>query len=461
MKRIACFMLLIALFAVCASALQVSSPTIGSATQDRVVNVQTSFTITNNQTGTMTNIAVSFGGGAENVKYLLTASGIPQSLAPGASASITVNGTVPLDHPAVDATTLKAQAVKIGTVAVSGTVNGNTDSATVDVLMQAINQLTIKKARIECGDKSQSLDDGDRVNNLKPGTDCSLEVQVENNFDDSDRNNQKIGDIEFSTIDVTLDSSNSDADIDEGDDISDLSADSDDAITADIQIDPEADDGAITIDIRVSGRDENNALHGEARSFKLDITRLTHDLQIQRVELSPSLVTVCENTNVKASVSILNQGKRNEDEAAVEISIPDLKFIKKIENIELDKDDSTAVSFDIPVAKNAKAGVVRVDVKTYFDTLAPSNSGSADLTISACEEEETVEVVEENKTTSVVVPQVTPVTTSGQAQAAPKKTASTSFTSSPAYVALLAVLCVLIAGGIAALVVFIVRKKKN
>ncbi len=457
MKQIALFILFVALFAVCASALQVSSPTFGTATQDRVVNVQTSVTITNNNTATMTNIAVNFGNGAENVKYLLTASGVPQSLAAGAQASITVNGTVPLDHPAVDATSLDALALKIGTVTVTGTVNNNADSATSDVLMQAVNQLAIKKVRIECGDKSQSLDDGDRVKNLKPGTDCTLEVQVENNFDDSDRNSQKIGDIEFDSVDITLDSSNGDVDLDEGDDISDLSADSDDAITADVEIDEEADDGAVAIDVRVSGRDENGALHGEALSFKLDITRLTHDLQITRIELSPSAVTVCENSNIKVSVGILNQGKRNEDEAAVEISVPDLKFIKKIDNIELDKDDSTTVSFDVPVAKNSKEGVMRVDLKTYFDTLAPSNSGSAELTVSACEED----ITEVLNQTSVVVPQVEPVVIpSGQAQAAPKKTTTTSFTDSPAYVALLAVLCVLIAGGIAALVVFIVRRKK-
>jgi len=450
---------MVALLAIGASAIQVGSPTIGSDTQDRIKNVATTFTVTNNNSAAMTGISFSLGGGAENTKYALTVTG-PSNISANSPATYTINGTIPLDHPGVDSN-LEEKAVKIGTLAVTGTVGSSTESLTTDINMQAVNQLKIKKARVECDTKSQSIDDGDRVKNLKPGMDCTLEVEVENQFDDNDNNNQKIGDISFDTVDIKLDSSDGDIDVDEDDDIDGLDAGDEDSISADLQIDEEADDGSVSIDVRVSSRDDNGALHGEQLDFRLEIERLSHDVQIRRIELVPAAVQNCEASNVKLSTNVLNQGKRDEDEAAVEAVASDLSFSKKVEDIQLDKDDSTSATFDIPVPKGQKAGVVRVDVKTYFDSTAPSNSGSVELTINDCDgtdEQPAVDPAMEDKKTSVVVPQQ-PVTSSGQAQAAPKKT--TSFTDSKAYVALLVVLSVLIAAAIVALVVVMVRKKRD
>src|SRR3990172_1256600 len=382
MKRIALFVMLIALFAIGASALTVGSPKLGTENSDRVKNVATTFTVTNNNTAAMSGVTFTFGGGAENTKYALLVSG-PSSIAASTSASYTINGTIPLDHPGVNSD-LEEKELKIGTLTVSGTVGSATESATTDVTMQAVNQLKIKKARIECDTKSQSLDDGDRVKNLKPGDDCTLEIEVENEFDDNDNSNQKIGDIAFDNIDTTVDSSDGDIDINEDDDLEDLDANDEDSITVDVEIDDEADDGTVTIDIKVTGKDENGALHGETMDVRLEIERLSHDLQIRRMEVSPAAVSNCEATRSKLTVNILNQGKRDEDEVVVEAIIGDLQFSQKIENIELDKDDSTSVAFDIPVPKDAEEGIVRVDVKTYFDSVAPSNSGSVELNINEC-----------------------------------------------------------------------------
>jgi hypothetical protein len=462
MKRIALCVVLIALLAIGASAVSVSSPKLGSENQDRVKNVATTFTITNNNSAAMDSLSFSFGGGAENTKYLLTVSG-PSSIAANSQASFTLNGSIPLDHPGVDAADLQEKALKIGTLTVSGDVSGVTDTATVDITMQAVNQLRIKKARIECDTKSQSLDDGDRVKNLKPGQDCTLEVEIENQFDDNDNNNQKIGDIAFDNIDISVDSSDGDVDVDEDDDLDDLDANDEDSVTVDIEIDDEADDGTVTIDIRVSGKDENGALHGEAMDVRLEIERLSHDIQIRRMELSPASVSNCDATRSKLTVNVLNQGKRDEDEVVVEATVSDLQYTQKIENIELDKDDSTSVSFDIPVPKGADEGIARVDIRTYFDNVAPSNSGSVELNINECavEDDEPVKepVMEDKKQTSAVVPQTAPVVPQGQAQAAPKK--QTSFTDSKAYVALLVILSVLIAGAIVALIAVLMRKKRD
>jgi len=463
MKRIASMLLIIAICAMSAFAIQVTSPTIGGENTDRVA-AQTSFTITNDNASVMTNIQISFSGGAENTKYSLNIPNKPNNISANTGVPVTLNGTIPLDHPAVDASTLKEGPIKIGVMTVTGTVGGQQVSQSVDVFMQAVNQLEIKKVRVECSSTSKSVKEGDRIKNLKPGEQCSLEVEVKNNFDDSDVNNRKIGDISFDTVSIKVDSSNKDLDIDDVDDIDNLDAEDSDSIDVDMDFDEEADDGTYTVSIRVGGRDDNGALHGEALNFKLEITRLTHDIQIRRVEVSPNRVDVCEAKNVKVTANIVNQGKRNEDEVAVEVNIPDLKFVKKIENIELDKDDGTSVSFDVPVPTSAKPGVLRIDLRTFFDTLAPSNQGSVDLTIDKCADNEP-EVVEKPKTepakeTTVVVP-TAPQPTGTQAKAAAQKSSSTSFTESPAYIALLVVLSVLIAGAIVAMIIALQKKKHD
>jgi len=461
MKRIASMLLIIAICAMSAFAIQVSAPTIGSENADRLA-AQTSFTITNDNASVMTNVQVTFSGGAENTKYALQVPNKPTNISANSGVSVTLNGTIPLDHPSVDATTLKMGPVKIGVMTVTGTVGGQQVSQQTDVFMQAINQLEIKKTRVECSSTSKSIDDGDKITKLKPGEQCSLEIEVENNFDNDDTNNQKIGDISFDTVTIDVKSSNNDLDIEDADDIDNLDADDTDSVTMDLDFDEDASDGTYTVTVRVSSRDDNGALHGEALSFKMEISRLTHDVQITRAEVSPNRVDVCEASTVKVTAQILNQGKRNEDEVAVEVSVPDLKFIKKIENIELDQDDSTSVSFDVPVPAGTKAGLLRVDLKTYFDTLALSNQGSVDLTIDKCEADEPAVVVtpeQPKQETTVVVP-TAPQATGTQAKAAAQKSSTTSFTDSPAYIALLVVLSVLIAGAIVAIIIAL-QKKKN
>lgn len=464
MKKIALFVMLVALLALGANAVQISSPTLGDDNQDRVSNVVTTFTITNNGTVNLTDISLSKSAGAEASKYNLAFTSVPD-LAPGASATVTMNGTIPLNHPGVDKN-LKETSIKIGAITVTGTAGNAQEIATADVNMQAINQFRIKRARVDCGSKSESVDDGDEVKNLKPGFDCTLEIEIENNFDDDDRDNQKIGDIEFTSIDFDIESSDNDIDIDEDNDVDDLDADDEDVITADIEIDDDADDGTVRIEVEISARDENGALHGEAFDFRLEIDRLTHDIQIRRIDLSPSAVSNCGASTAKVDISLLNQGKRDEDDAAVEVIVDSLAFREKIENIELDEDDSTAVSFTILVPADTKEGVTRVEVRTYFDSLALSNSGSVELLIKECEEDGEDEApsqsssqsMNDQQQTSVVVPQAPITPTAGQSQAAPKK--DSSFTESKAYVAMLAVLSVLIAAGIVALVVLLVRKKQ-
>ncbi|MBS3125472.1 hypothetical protein J4211_04455 [Candidatus Woesearchaeota archaeon] len=470
MNKSILFLIMVGMLAIAASAIQVSSPTFGGENQERNAIASATFTVTNtNTTNALTNVAVSLGAGANDARYRINFSTIPTTIAPGATVTLTASAFIPLDQPGIDSN-FKENPVKIGTITVTGTTTV-VETSTSDVLMQAINQLKIKKVRIECDTKSQSLDDGDKVKNLKPGDDCTLEVEVENNFNDNDRDNRHIGDVEFQTVDVNLDSSNSDIDFDDdNDNLDNLAAGDDDALSFSLQIDDEAEDRTSSLDITVTGRDDNGAIHGEKRSSRLEVVRLTHDVQIRRIELAPSRVSACEATSVKATVNFLNQGKRDEDKVAVEVAVPDLKFSKKITDISLDRDDSTSVNLDIPVPKNTKTGVMRVDVRSFFDTIAQSNSGSVDLTVEACSVEGantstgtsttgtssgTVTTTTPSTTTTVTNPIVS--TTTGVA--ATRKSASV--TDSPVYIAILAVGIVIAVVVLIVLLVALLRRRKE
>src|SRR3989344_4795862 len=459
MKRISMFVILAALLAIGASALQVGSPTFGGETIDRVQNATSSIVLTNNDNQTLSNIAVTF---AADVKYNLRNGTVPATVSANSQATISVVGNIPVDHPGIDSTTLKPAAINVGTFTLTGTLsNGSQVTATGNVMMQAVNQLEIKKVRIECDTKTDTVSDGDKVKNLKPGQDCQLTIEVENKFAEDDRNGQKIGDISFPTIRVDVESSDDDqveVDCDE-EDIDDLDADQTDEITCDLEIDEEADDKSSSIDIRVTSNDANGALQGEGLNFKMEVVRLTHDVQIRGVEVAPSRVSNCDPSSVKLTVSLLNQGKRDEKRVAVSVSSADLKFEKKVQDLELDKDDSASVSFDVPVPAGQKRGAVRFEVRSFFENTAQSNQATVDLTVEDCDAES-----EETESGSVSTPPQTftqpPVVTAppaGSVISAPKQTSS--FTDSPAYVALLAVVSVAVLVALVLMVSALVRRR--
>lgn len=457
---------MLAVVALGASALQVSAPVLGGSSQDRNANVTAQFTITNDQTTTLSGISVQIAGDS---KYSLSleSSTVPTTLAPNAQATVTVKGFVPLTHNAVDSNTLKAQAIAVGTITVTGNNGSATLTQAVNASVQAKNQLEIKKVRIQCDSTSKSLDNGDTIKNLKPGEDCTLEVEVENLFG-NDENAAKTSGIQMNTVDIRVDSASNDVDVDDdNDNIDDLDADDKDSLSFDLNIEDDASARTVSVDITAKGTDENGAVHGEEQTIRMQIERVTHDIQITRVEVSPSRITNCEAGNVKLNVGVLNLGKRNEKAAAVEVSVPELKFTKKSTPVELDQDDETSMTFDVPVPQGRKAGVVRVDVQSFFDTVAPSNTASVDLTVEECDKESTSAPVVVTKpvtgtTTTTQPTSTTPTTvvvpsTSG-AQAASKKTES--FTDSNAYVALLIVASVVIVLVLVSMVVMLVRRKQ-
>lgn len=466
------FVALFALFAISASALQINSATIGDDDQDRVKNASQTFTVTNNESSTVSVTMASTADSKYNVRFEPTL----VNLTAGQSTTVKVIADIPLDFHAVEASSsasdfMEEKAPVIGQI--QGKISGSV-AASADLKLQAANQLKIKKARLECGDKTESLDDGDKVENLKPDMKCSLEVEVENNFaenddKDSSGNKLKIGDIEFDTVDIQVKVDDSDFDVDEDADLDGLDADDKDSASVDFDIDEDVDDGTFTMDVFVSGRDDNGATHGEHWEIRMEVERLTHDVQIRSPSISPLRISACDGGELRVTSRVANFGKRDEDEVAVELSIPDLKFTKRITDIQLDQDDGTSVNFVADVPADSKAGVYRATLSTFFDNTAPSNAQALEFTVDKCEEEQSVTTTEQ-QTDTTQTGQTSTTTQTGQtastsatnAVAVPRaRTSSTGFTESSGYLWLLGGLGVVMLAIIVVLLVVAFRKPKQ
>jgi hypothetical protein len=456
MKKLATLIAMLAVFALLAgsvSALQLTGATIGNNNQDRIKNVSSTFTVTNNDT---TSVTVTFASTAD-VKYNVRFEPATVTLAAGQQSTVQVIADIPLNFNAVETSRsspdfLKEFPFKIGDI--QGKI-GTIVAATAELKVQAVNQLNIKKGRLQCGDKSESLDDGDKVKNLRPDLQCSLEVEVENQFSENDQEDSagrslNIGDIEFDTVNIQARIDDQDFDVNEDDDADGLSADDKDTVTLSFDIDEDVDEGTYTMDIYAQARDDNGATHGEHWVVRIEIKRLTHDLQVRSATITPLRLSACDGGTVRVNARILNAGKRDEKRAAVELDVPDLKFTKRIDQIELDKDDSTSASFTFDVPANTKAGVYRAILTTFFDTTAQSNAQALEFTVDKCvqEVETTTEPVTQTGQTGATT-QATPTTTSseatGAAVAVPRaRVRSTSFTDSSAYLWLLGGLAVVL-----------------
>jgi len=462
MKKFATLFVLVALFAVLAGSVSAaqfsaSSMTIGNNDQDRIKNVSQTITVTNSDSAAVTVTFASTADAKYNVRFDPASATLAAN---GGNTQVKVSADIPLDFNAVEASSsasdfLNEKAFVIGQIQAK---IGSAVNATADLKMQAANQLEVKKGRIECGTKAESVDDGDKVENLKPDTQCSFEVEVENNFpedddEDASGNDLKIGDIEFDTVDIEIEVDDSDFDVDEDEDLDGLGANDEDTINVDFDIDEDVDDGTFTLEVRVLGRDDNGAIHGERWEIKLEVERLSHDIQIRSPAIAPERVSACEGGSVRVTSRISNMGKRDEDEVAVELSVPDLKFNKRIDQIELDEDDSTSVNFVVDVPADTKAGIFRATLSTFFDNTAPSNSQALEFTVDKCEEEDdtvvTTEPATQTGTTGTTTQAGTqPATTSGTtgAVAVPRARVRSAggFADSPAYLWLLGALGVVL-----------------
>ena len=432
---------MLVLFSFVLADLTVTDVNLGGDNQERtfdddepVYADEKNFTITNNGNSTVTGINISSNAASE---YNVTFSGFTAgfNLTNGSSKTITVEAIVPEDFDAVDDEG-REEAMDIGDIIVTSSAS----NATADLFMQAENMLIIDEVTIEWDDKDEEVDDGDSIDEVKPGDTITMTIVVENLYDDSGNYDFDIEDIE-----IQLESSDDDeVDFDDDNkDIGDIDGEEDTEETFNIEVEEDA-EGDYTITIMVTGEDENEALHGAYMEFEIEVEREDEDIRIMTAELIPESVS-CDR-NIRLETEIENIGDDNSEEIVLLIESDDFDYRERIVNIDLDTEDDYDKTFTINVPEDAEEGIYLFSVKTFFDSDDYNYDDYNDvidvmLTVRDCEvtppADEEDEEEEEEDGDIIVQPPTTPPT--GGVVYGQPVSAVEDFFDTPAYLALLAV----------------------
>ncbi len=333
------------------------------------INLTGTLIVTNNGTSTITNFIVSAVTAASGfsatdlntntIKVESVPTGL--SLAPGQTTQINIQARMPKNLDAVSSN-LIVSAFKTATLTIHGfdVNNGVADSGNVDLTMQRKNRLIIDSVRWKVRGKSQTADeDNDKVENTKPGDNVRIEFDIENDYNDNDN-------VDIENVEFRVESKDSELDLDEDEDLDDIGADDKESGTFEFDIDEDTDDGNYDVLITLIGRDELGAKHGEKALIRFEVERESHEVAIKSITLSPEKIG-CEATNAKLVVSYSNIGKADEDEVAIEIDAPTLKFNQRVTDIELDEDDGDTNAFNIPIPAGLAIGTYNIEIKTFYD----------------------------------------------------------------------------------------------
>jgi hypothetical protein len=434
--------------------------TLGSATQARSnpnhdtdtkkeINVTGTISVTNNgQPITDLTASLSIASGFTASDLLINYTLPKTTLGLGETISIPVEIRIPQKLDAVT-TALVEGSVNVATVTFTSTALST--SASTALLLRAENQLEIKDMKVKFNGKSENVDNGDNVKDLKPGQLLEIEIEVESGF--KDKEDVVIEDVEITVI------SDSEIDIDEDDDLGDLGPEDKERVSFTVELDEDADDGTYEVVISVVGVDEFGARHGEKWTVDFEVDRASHEISILSAVIDPATV-VCEG-QASLSTEIKNTGRRDEKDVYVRLASPELNFGAVSDELNLDRDDEENVYFSIPVPKGTAVGNYRITLNTYYNTGTKSDSEILLLSVGECSSTEDIvpPVAVDNDGSGIDVVVVTPppvVDTSDDDAtdvSAPEVPDKESFLDSPQYLALLALGYIVVLGGGAAVLI--------
>lgn len=440
--------------------------------RDQDIFVTKTFTVQNPGTVAVTDIiltpSLSVGDASD---YRFNFSGVPRSLAPGQSATVTLKLRVPEFIDAVDAD-LKKESVVIGQLVATGNGGAVTSSA-VDMKLETENKLRIKDIKVCHDNDCENADDGDTIDDVKPGDHIKVTVEVKNDYSESDAE-----DIDIEDIEVRLETDDDeDLDLDsETEDLGDLSANDDDTVTVEFDVEDDASDGTAEFTIELRGEDEFGARHGEFARIRLDINRQRHEIAVDDIVLSPETLSCArlgQTNNLNVRVTARNIGKDDEKDVSVEAKLADLNIGQIIRDLTIDEDDEEAVTFNLNLPANVKPGAYEVVATSFINRDEISDADNAVFIVPDCNQNANVEQpITPNtegtepriprQTTDTIVVQTTPTTPVSPPLTPPttvrRSSEQKSFGSGSAYVwALLAIILVLVLVGIG-LIVAIAKK---
>ncbi len=411
--------------------------------KDYNIYVTNSISLSNNGASNVTVDGISFvpvtGFSTNDLNITVDASAVVPA---NGSAAVTLRARIPETLDAVD-TNYKESAFKVATATLK---SGSTDVASFDVYMQRENQLLMKRAYVIVDEDSNKVTDGDKVDQVKPGSKVDVTVQAENKYNDND-------DVEIDAeMFVVID--DRDIDVDEDEDFGGISTEDIEESTISFEVEADSNDGTYNMDISLEGEDEHGARMGEKIEVKFKVEKEKHEIQIENINLVPSSIDCGKIATL--TVKLTNIGKEDEEEVAVEVYNEALDYYSRLMAIALDEGDSVTKVFSVPVVPGTSNGDYSLTVKAYWEMGEMTDVTAETLSVSCIaaqeEEEEEEEPAEEEEEepeqetqdTTTAVP-VTTVQTGGSS--------GSSLGDSAGYLALLIGAIVIVVAAIAVIIV--------
>ncbi|MFC1686752.1 hypothetical protein ACFL0E_00135 [Nanoarchaeota archaeon] len=287
----------------------------------------------------------------------------------------------------------------VGKLAVS--VNSVSTDYSIDTNVESMLELEQIDVFVE-GEEENDLDDnGDDINNVRPGSEVELKFQVENLFDKG----YEDGDMEVE-LTVTLDDNDFGDEIDESED---FDLDSDDKIKASsgevvvkFDVPNDAEEGEYDLEISLEGQDENGATYTVEWTITLEVDRVKDDVRLETAKLTSETLSCGDSTYLK--IKLTNFGSNDQEEVALSVFNNDLGIKYNYLDIELDEnpdddDNSYSKSILIDLDENVKPGNYDLTVRVFIDDDEQVDGELVKLTVTACSTDDEVVVVTVPETT--------------------------------------------------------------
>ncbi len=268
------------------------------------------------------------------------------------------------------------------------------DSSEQNFTIDVPTKLHIERVEVTVDDGSkETVDPGEKVDEVKPESKVKFEIKVENLFSNSD--DVKIKDIVVSVEIKEIE--DGEDDIEEESSEFDLDTEDDREVTISFNIPLTVDAKAHDVIIMVKGEDENDIKHSEEFFLELEVEKRSHDVKVRDMAFSPSTVNCGESTTLE--IEIINFGGDDESDVEIEIKNP-LGDDQRETDIELGNDLAQepedarySASFDIEIPEGKK-GEFSFEIRVYRDEDVLEDVNRIALAVN-CEEEQPEEEAEQ------------------------------------------------------------------
>jgi len=233
------------------------------------------------------------------------------------------------------------------------------------------------------GDKDKNIGENETIGpEADSESSVKFEITLENTYTDDE--DEEIQDVE---VTVTIYDIDDDDDLEETADEFDLKPEKDKEATINFDLPFKMDEGDYDVEVLIEAESENGTQFELRQEFYLEVEKERNNLVIRRAELSQPEMQCSRRGSV--FVKVLNLGRDEEEEVAIEVRSDELGINYKETDIELtedvfDDDSEYDLTVPISIADDVTAGTYSIYVKVFYDDDKLDDQETVSLLIKNC-----------------------------------------------------------------------------